>query len=64
MLDRICEELNVEPGKTSGDGLFTVEATRCIGACGLAPVITINDEVHGRLTADDVPNILKPYLKG
>ncbi|NLJ64729.1 MAG: NAD(P)H-dependent oxidoreductase subunit E [Christensenellaceae bacterium] len=64
ILDRICEELNLEPGKTSSDGLFTIEATRCIGACGLAPVITINDDVHGRLTADDVPNILKPYLRG
>ncbi len=62
VLDRICEELNIEPGRTSRDGKFTLNATRCIGACGLAPVMTINDEVHGRITPDDVPGILKPYL--
>jgi NADH:ubiquinone oxidoreductase subunit E len=63
VLDRICEELDIQPGKTSKDGKFTLQATRCIGACGLAPVMTINDEVHGRIVADDVPGILQPYIE-
>ena len=61
VLDKICEELGTASGKTSDDGMFTIQATRCIGACGLAPVMTINDEVHGRITADDVPAILGKY---
>jgi NADH:ubiquinone oxidoreductase subunit E len=63
ILDRICEEIETMPGKTSADGRFTVEATRCIGACGLAPVMTINEEVHGRIMPDDVPSILAKYKK-
>lgn len=61
VLDALTEELNVEVGGTSEDGLFTVQATRCLGACGLAPVMMINDEVYGRLTADQVPGILAKY---
>lgn len=61
VLDRICEELDVQPGKTSANGRFTIQATRCIGACGLAPVMTVNEEVYGRITADDVPGILSKY---
>lgn len=61
VLDRVCKELGVETGKTDADGLFTVEATRCLGACGLAPVMMINDEVYGRLTEDEIPGILTKY---
>ncbi|QZY56005.1 NADH-quinone oxidoreductase subunit NuoE [Crassaminicella profunda] len=61
VLDRIKKELNIEVGKTSPDGKFTLEATRCIGACGLAPVMTINEDVYGRLTEADVPGILQKY---
>ena len=61
VLDKICEELGTPSGKTSSDGMFTIQATRCIGACGLAPVMTINEDVHGRITADDVPGILSKY---
>lgn len=61
VLDRICKELNVAAGKTTEDGQFTVQATRCLGACGLAPVMMINDEVYGRLTEDEIPGILKKY---
>lgn len=63
ILDRICEEIDTQPGKTSEDRRFSVEATRCIGACGLAPVMTVNEEVYGRITADDVPGILAKYKK-
>jgi len=61
IIDKISEITGVGVGKTSEDGKFTVEATRCIGACGLAPVLTINDEVYGRLTVEDIAGILEKY---
>lgn len=61
ILDRLCQELNIEVGKTSSDGKFTIEAARCLGACGLAPILTIGDKVYGRLVSDDVIRILKNY---
>ncbi len=61
ILDKISNDLNVEVGKTSDDGKFTLEGCRCIGACGLAPVITINDKVYGRLVPEDIDGILKEY---
>ena len=61
LLDKICEELGIGAGECSDDGMFSVEACRCIGACGLAPVLTVNDEVYGKLVADDVPGILAKY---
>lgn len=61
MLDRLSEELNIPVGDTTDDGLFTLQATRCLGACGLAPVMTVNDEVYGCLTPDDIPDILAKY---
>ncbi len=63
VLDKLAEELNVPVGETTEDGLFTLEATRCLGACGLAPVIMINDEVYGRLSPDDIPDIVNKYKK-
>ena len=61
ILDRIKERLGVEVGECSADGKFSIDATRCIGACGLAPVLTVNEDVYGRLTVDDVDDILKKY---
>ena len=61
VLDKLCSELGVEVGQTSKDGRFTVQATRCLGACGLAPDMMINDEVFGRLTPEDIPDILAKY---
>ena len=61
ILDRITQEIGVRSGETSADGYYSVEATRCIGACGLAPVLTINDEVYGRLVPNDMPGILAKY---
>ena len=61
VLDKLCSELGVEVGQTTKDGRFTVQATRCLGACGLAPVMMINDEVYGRLTPEDIPDILAKY---
>ena len=62
VLDRIQKKLGIEPGGTTPVGRFSLEATRCIGACGLAPVMTVNDEVYGRLTPDEVDLILDKYL--
>ena len=64
ILDRLCEELGIGVGGTTADGLFTIQPTRCLGACGLAPVMTVNDEVYGRLVPDDVPGILAKYKQG
>lgn len=63
ILDKIKEKLNLEVGGTTPDRKFSLQATRCIGACGLAPVITINDDVYGRLKADEIPAILEKYMK-
>lgn len=63
VLDKVCETLGIEPGGITADGEFSVSTTRCIGACGLAPVMTINDEVYGQVTKDDVSVILGKYLK-
>ena len=59
--NKLCERLGVKDGECTPDGKFSVEACRCIGACGLAPVLTINDEVYGRLTVKDVDDILAKY---
>jgi len=64
ILDKLCKLLNVPVGGTTPDGLFTVEATRCLGACGLAPVMMINGRVYGRLTPDAVPAIIDEYRNG
>ena len=61
ILERLAKELDVKVGSTTKDGRFTVQATRCLGACGLAPVMMINDEVYGRLTPEDIPDILAKY---
>ena len=62
ILDAISKKLNVAVGSTSPDGRYSVEATRCIGACGLAPGLTVNGEVYGRLKVDDVDAILAKYV--
>ena len=61
ILDKISEVLGIGPGECTADGNFSLEACRCIGACGLAPVLTVNDEVYGKITEDDVPGILAKY---
>ena len=61
ILERFKTKLGIEPGQTTPDRKFTLEATRCIGCCGLAPVLTVNDEVYGKVTPDDVVKILAKY---
>ena len=60
---KLMDELGITWGETSSDGVFTLEGSRCLGTCGLAPVVMVDDEVHGNVTADEVPLILEKYLK-
>jgi len=55
------EELNIISGQTTSDGLFTLRDVRCIGACGLAPVVMINDKVYGHVKAEDVGKIISDF---
>lgn len=59
--EKLKEVLDIDGGECTPDGKFSLEACRCIGACGLAPVLTVNEDVYGRLTVDDVADILKKY---
>ena len=61
IFDKIKRTLNIESGECTPDGKFSLDACRCVGACGLAPVLMINEEVYGRLTADDVESVLEKY---
>ncbi len=63
VLDELSKELSVAVGKTTPDGVFTLEATRCLGCCGLAPVMMIGDEVYGRLVPADIAGIVAKYRK-
>ncbi|MGI6562362.1 MAG: NADH-quinone oxidoreductase subunit NuoE [Clostridia bacterium] len=61
VLNELQKELGIEVGKCTEDGKFSLDACRCIGACGLAPVIMINDDVYGRLKPEDVKGIIQKY---
>lgn len=62
IIEKIKNKLGIEVGQCTDDGKFSLEATRCIGACGLAPVLTVNDDVYGKLTVDDIDDILNKYM--
>lgn len=59
--DKLQQVLGISGGECTSDGKFSLEACRCVGACGLAPVMMVNDDVHGRLTPDAVEKILEMY---
>jgi NADP-reducing hydrogenase subunit HndA len=61
ILDKFRTRLSIDVGECTEDGMFSLEACRCIGACGLAPVVTINEDVYGKLVADDVDGIIDKY---
>lgn len=61
ILDELQKQLGIQAGGTTADGQFSLEATRCLGCCGLAPVMTVDEEVYGRLTPADVKGILDKY---
>ena len=58
VIDKFSEILNIKPGQTSEDGLFTLDALRCIGACGIAPAVSINGQVYPKVKVDQVPGII------
>ena len=63
LLNKLSQELKIEPGDTTEDGLFSLESVYCLGCCALAPVMVINDEVFGSMTAAKVNKILRRYRR-
>lgn len=63
LLETLKREVGVEPGRTTRDGIFSIEVVACIGACGLAPVISINGEFHARVTPEEIPVLLDSCRK-
>ena len=61
VLDKFSELLGIKPGETTADGLFTLDALRCIGACGIAPAVTINGKVYPKLGVESVPKVVNEY---
>ena len=61
VIDKFSEILGIAPGETTKDGLFTIDALRCIGACGIAPAVTINGKVYPKMTVDIVKNVIDEY---
>lgn len=61
IIDKFGDLLHIKPGQTTEDGLFTLDALRCIGACGIAPAISINGKVYPKVKLADIPNIIKEY---
>ena len=61
ILEELERQLEIKVGETTSDGLFSLNCLRCVGACGLAPVVTIGDKVYGRLTTDKIRDILADY---
>ena len=63
IIDKFSELLGIAPGETTEDGLFTLDALRCIGACGIAPAVTINGKVYPKMAVSDVPGVVAEYKK-
>ena len=63
LLDRAKERLNIEVGNTTPDGKFSLDEVRCIGACGLAPVFTVNGEVYGKATVKMLDEVIDNLMK-
>ena len=61
IIDKFSEVLHIKPGGTTDDGMFTLDALRCIGACGIAPAVTINGKVYPKMTVDKVVSVVEEY---
>ena len=61
IIDQFCDQLGIKPGQTTADGLFSIDALRCIGACAAAPAVTINGKIYARVKPADVPLIIAEY---
>lgn len=64
LMDALKDKLDIDEGETTPDRLFTIKSTRCVGACGLAPILVANEDVHGKIGSGDIPRILHKYQKG
>ena len=62
VLDEFSKHLHIAPGETSDDMLFSLDALRCVGACGLAPVVSVNGKVYGRVSASNVSEIIEEHM--
>ena len=63
ILQRLEEKLDIKNGEVTPDGKFSLDATRCLGACGLAPIMTINDDIYGHVAQNDIEGILQKYME-
>ena len=63
VLDKFSEILGIKPGETTEDGLFTIDVLRCIGACAIAPAVSINGKIYPQCKDDNVKNIIEEYRK-
>ena len=63
VIDKFSEILKIKPGQTTEDGMFTLDALRCIGACGIAPAVTINGTVYPKMSVSKVPEVIAHYVK-
>jgi len=63
VIDEFCEILGIEPGETTEDGMFTIDALRCIGACGIAPAVTINSTVYPKMQVNQIQSVIDDYRK-
>ena len=61
VIDKFSEILGIKPGETTKDGLFTLDALRCIGACGIAPAVSINGKVYPKMSVNSVPAVIEEY---
>ena len=64
VIDKFSEVLGIKPGGTTEDGLFTLDALRCIGGCSIAPAVSINGKVYPKVTVDSVPKLIEQYRQG
>ena len=62
--ERLLDRLKIKPGETTEDGLFTIDALRCIGACGIAPAVQINGTVYPKMSVDQVVPLIEQYKGG
>ena len=64
LISAVALLLGIAPGETTEDGMFTIDALRCIGACAAAPAVTINGKIYARVTVDQVEDIIEEYRSG
>ena len=64
ILEALEKKLGIKSGECTKDGMFSIDSTRCVGACGLAPVMMVNEDVYGKMTVEQVDEIIDRYMRG